>query len=240
VVWASRYPTAAVVFSGWNATCMMDEGAPLCGNAPNYMFVRQSYDFMCQPESTALYGVQHCFSRVTDLARGVDVIMGVAGPLYRRSMFGDDFFDVPKLLAEGKLKALVERTAAEEAQHDHAKKEGGGVTSADLEAGLAHVGALANEKLKRTPPPTSAFLVDDVTISAYLRHRGVPALVVPWQVPLAQLPNFPRPKRDFPEVAAPPVDHKERTDAIAALHGDPQFLNANAAAARYFRHLGWW
>jgi hypothetical protein len=228
---------------------MLNEGAPLCGNSPNYMFVRQAHDFMCQPDSTTKYGVPHCFSKVTTLPRGVDIIMGVSGPLYRRSMFDADFFDVPKLLAGNKLAALIERTEREEAAHKHGAgavdgdgggRGGGRPDAHDMHAGHQHVAHLDNERLRRTPPPMSAFLVDDVTISAYLARKGIPALVVPMDIPLSQLPAFTRPKRHFERFPAPVVESKERTDAIAALHGDPQFLNANAAASRYFHHLGWW
>lgn len=259
VTWATEYPTAALGFSGWNITCLRDRKAPLCDDTEQIMFVRQAWDFMCQPESSALYGLQHCISRVSDQPHGADVLMGVSGPLYRRSMFDSDFLHVPTLITSVKLAEVAARAhadaAAAEANEEEARAP---ADKADKrlkekrghnQAAAAAAGVKRNATRPLPQPKASTYLVDDVVISAYLAHKGVPALIVPGRlsVELAQRSMSLRREYQFaPAPPPPPSAHAQdeqrqpALDTVNALHAEENFDLMNHDAVHYFLEIKWW
>lgn len=126
VTWASLFPTSVIGESGWNVSCITGRVPYICGGGyDTYLFVRQDFDFMCHPTSLPIYNIHQCVSPI-DLktVRATDVIMGVSNPLYRRSMFDDDFLDIASIVARRKVEAMLkEDEAARVAEADRKKRE---------------------------------------------------------------------------------------------------------------------
>lgn len=85
LTWASVLPGLAVGGGGWNSTCIVGTMPLVCpANLQQYLFVQPSLDHMCQPSSIDMYGIKECFTPVSNEPRGVQVLQGVRGILYRR------------------------------------------------------------------------------------------------------------------------------------------------------------
>jgi len=75
-------------------------------HAPTPPLFLQAVDDMCYPENLQLYGGRDCITDVFDEPRGAEVLMGSTLVVYRRGMFGDDFWHLPRMVARNKLLTL--------------------------------------------------------------------------------------------------------------------------------------
>jgi hypothetical protein len=263
MTWASVFPFGAIGESGWNNSCILGKLPYVCGESyDTYLFVRQTHDIMCHPDSLPLYNFHQCIGPVDAvMVRSTDVLMGVSNPLYRRAMFGPDFLDIAKYVARKKVRRLLAKDAAIRetlAGENLANTPRGGKENDLL---TDEVRALAQEALAhpdladlpvfamldRNPPPEQVFLVDDVYTSAYLTKVGVPKFIVPATMASVFPPGIERmPNRHYeiPAVVgandAEPQMGRGDLSAKDALHGQPLFDLANHRAVRYFHSIGWW
>lgn len=221
---------------------------------------------MCTPGVLADMD-RECYTPVTDLPRGAQVLQGSHTVLYRRGMFRDDFMDLPRHLAREQMLLLLARLEEEAAPGYNGTRTPG----ADALLAAAHA-ALRSRALTAIPndarwgrlaPPHDMFMVDDVYIGAYLHRAGVPRLVVPLRNATGLRVPLVAPTGRASEVLMP-LDEpavvstagggesggqasagaadgaSQQMRDVDSLHGVSTFNLVNQLSIGFFRVVGWW